>query len=224
MGGALLAHAAGRARAHQREMLLVEVAEAGPGEAFARAKGMREVASQARQSARPVPFRPAGAEDPRLPAGVPARPHPQPLITEMITFLETMNDAPLDDLAVNEEFWTTADVEAMEEAWDLTGQDVFTVVARADDGTAAAFTRLFADKAEPGGWARQTDTAVVRAHRGRGLGQWVKEANTAWLKRSRPDLARVITWNAVANGPMVAINERLGYEFLDVWHEWELRV
>ncbi|WP_066365376.1 GNAT family N-acetyltransferase [Herbidospora mongoliensis] len=224
VGGALLAHAAERARAANREMLLVEVVEAGPGEAFAQAKGMREVATLARRVLDLARFAPPEREVPGYRLEFLRGRTPEPLITEMIMFLETMNDAPLDDLSVNEERWTPADVEAMEDPWDETRQDVFTVIARADDGSPAAFTRLFADSVEPGGWARQTDTAVIRAHRGRGLGMWVKEANTAWLKRARPELQRVITWNAVANGPMVAINERLGYEFLDVWHEWELRV
>ncbi|GAB1817021.1 GNAT family N-acetyltransferase [Herbidospora sp. RD11066] len=224
VGGALLAHASERARVHGREMLLIEVAEGAVGEAFAKAKGAREVATQARRvldlTGNDRPEREIPGYRLNLLRG---RTH-EPMIADMITCMEIMNDAPLDDLQVNAESWTRADIEAMEHAWDLTRQDVFTVIARAGDGSVAAYTRLFADTVEPGGWARQTDTGVVRAHRGRGLGMWIKEANTIWLKRARPDLDRVITWNAVANGPMISINERMGYRLLDVWHEWEFRV
>ncbi|WP_030450720.1 GNAT family N-acetyltransferase [Herbidospora cretacea] len=223
VGGALLSHVAERARAHDRSTMLVEVAEGGPGEAFVRAKGAREVATQARRVLDLSTFDVPEREIPGYRLEFLRGRTPDPQIADMAALLEIMNDAPLDDLPVDEERWTAADVAALEDAWTSIHQDVFTVVARAGDGSAAAFTRLFADTREPAGWARQTDTAVRRDHRGRGLGLWVKEANTAWLKRARPDLTRVITWNAVSNGPMVAINERLGYRLLDVWHEWELR-
>ncbi|WP_062442413.1 GNAT family N-acetyltransferase [Herbidospora daliensis] len=224
VGGALLAHVAGRARAHGRAMVLVEVAEAGPGEAFLKAKGARQVATQARRVLDLTAFDAPERQVPGYRLEYLRGRTPEPLVGDLITLMEIMNDAPLDDLAVEEERWTPDGIAAFEDAWDLTHQDVFTVVARAGDGSPAAFTRLFADRKEAGGWGRQTDTGVVRAHRGRGLGRWVKEANTTWLKRERPDLTRVITWNAVANGPMVAINEGMGYRLLDVWHEWELRV
>ncbi|WP_062348054.1 GNAT family N-acetyltransferase [Herbidospora yilanensis] len=224
VGSALLAHATGRARSEGRVMILIEIAEGGPGAAFARAKGMREVASQARRVLDLAAFAAPEREVPGYRLEFLRGRSPEALTGDMITLMEVMNDAPLDDLAINDESWTPASVRQMEEAWDLACQDVFTVVARAGDGSPAAFTRLFAGLGEAGGWARQTDTAVLRAHRGRGLGRWVKEANTAWLKRTRPDLTRVITWNAVSNRHMIAINEALGYRLLDVWHVWELRV
>ncbi|TKK89032.1 GNAT family N-acetyltransferase [Herbidospora galbida] len=224
VGGALLSQVAERARAHGRAMVLVEVAEGGSGAAFVRAKGMRAVASQARRVLDLTGFAVPEREVPGYRLEFLRGRTPDPLIGDMSTLLEIMNDAPLDDLSVDEERWTADDVTALEDAWTLTHQDVFTVIARAGDGSPAAFTRLFADTLEADGWARQTDTAVRREHRGRGLGRWVKEANTAWLRRARPDLTRVITWNAVSNAPMVAINERLGYRLLDVWHEWELHV
>ncbi|NAS23081.1 GNAT family N-acetyltransferase [Herbidospora sp. NEAU-GS84] len=224
VGSTLLAHAADRARSQKRTMVLIELAAGSAGAAFARAKGMREVAAQARRVLDLTTFAPPEREIPGYRLEFLRGRSPEALTGDMITLMEVMNDAPLDDLAINDESWTPASMRQMEEAWDLARQDVFTVVARAADGSPAAFTRLFADIQEADGWGRQTDTAVLRAHRGRGLGRWVKEANTAWLKRARPDLTRVITWNAVSNGPMVAINERLGYRLLDVWNEWELRV
>lgn len=59
--------------------------------------------------------------------------------------------------------------------------------------------------------ARQSDTAVVRSHRGRGLGLWVKAAMLQWLLGAHPEVETVETHCAEDNHHMIAINERLGF-------------
>ena len=50
------------------------------------------------------------------------------------------------------------------------------------------------------------DTAVDPAHRGQGLGKWLKAAITRHILDVLPGVRWVITWNAGSNEPMLAIN------------------
>ncbi|WP_170990883.1 GNAT family N-acetyltransferase [Herbidospora galbida] len=219
VGSALLGVARERARALGRSKLIVEA----KGEGFPARHGFRSVYTEARR----VLHRSAGSEPPPGPPGyafeTTVGPTPPDRLAEMVTLLDTMNDAPTDDHEVAAERWNPDLVRVYEDTWDLARQTVYTTVARAADGEAAAFTRIFVDAADPEGWARQTDTAVLKSHRGRNLGYHVKLRNTARMFAAEPAVDRVITWNAVTNAHMIAINERLGYELLDVWRIWELR-
>lgn len=60
-------------------------------------------------------------------------------------------------------------------------------------------------------FAFQQDTLVAAEHRGHGLGLRVKLANLDALAARNPALRRIHTQNAQENGPMLAINDALGY-------------
>jgi RimJ/RimL family protein N-acetyltransferase len=68
--------------------------------------------------------------------------------------------------------------------------------------------------------AVQSDTLVVREHRGHGLGLAMKLANLAALQREKPNVDRVRTWNADTNTPMLAVNRRMGFEVVGWSREW----
>jgi RimJ/RimL family protein N-acetyltransferase len=53
---------------------------------------------------------------------------------------------------------------------------------------------------------------VTRPHRGHRLGLLVKVGMLDWLASAEPRLEKIVTWNAVSNQHMIAINESLGYE------------
>ncbi|WP_062348056.1 GNAT family N-acetyltransferase [Herbidospora yilanensis] len=219
VGSALLGVARERARALGRSKLVVEAKDDG----FLARHGFRAVYTEARRvlhrsrHAGPLPGPPGYTFETTVGPTPPGR------LAEMVPLLDAMNDAPTDDHEVDAERWTTGLIRGYEDTWEPARQTVYTTVARAADGEAAAFTRIFVDADEPGGWARQTDTAVLKGHRGQNLGYHVKLCNTARMFAAEPAVERVITWNAVSNRHMIAINERLGYELLDVWHVWELR-
>lgn len=59
--------------------------------------------------------------------------------------------------------------------------------------------------------ADQWDTVVIPAHRGHGLGIWVKAEMLRWLAAERPDVRQIETWNAETNRHMRGINTRLGF-------------
>jgi len=39
------------------------------------------------------------------------------------------------------------------------------------------------------------------------------------LLAEEPGVRRIDTWNADSNGPMLAINERLGFQVVETWSE-----
>jgi GNAT superfamily N-acetyltransferase len=63
------------------------------------------------------------------------------------------------------------------------------------------------------GWpiADQEDTAVLAAHRGHGLGIWMKAANLQRLAAARPEIRRVHTSSAADNQHMLRVNHQLGF-------------
>jgi GNAT superfamily N-acetyltransferase len=83
------------------------------------------------------------------------------------------------------------------------------------------YTRLALNPYRP--WlGDQGDTAVLPAHRGNGIGRWLKATNALRLLDERPDVTAVDTWNADVNEPMLAINREMGFRLLVPWREWEL--
>jgi mycothiol synthase len=76
------------------------------------------------------------------------------------------------------------------------------------DGQVAGYASLEIPGAHPH-IAWHDMTAVARAHRGRGVATALKRATIAWAKAA--GLERLRTENNVENGPMRAVNARLGY-------------
>lgn len=67
----------------------------------------------------------------------------------------------------------------------------------------------------------QDDTLVIREHRGRKLGLWVKAANLARIVQEQPDARRIYTWNAAENEHMLAVNVSLGFEPAGFTGQWQ---
>ncbi|MCA2225212.1 hypothetical protein [Nonomuraea aurantiaca] len=65
---------------------------------------------------------------------------------------------------------------------------------------------------------------MLREHRGHRLGLLLKIGNLLWLRDREPHIERLITWNAVSNAHMLAINEAMGYELFDEHKEWRLEI
>ena len=133
-------------------------------------------------------------------------------------------DAPVGDLDLAEEEWDADRVREQRDATRRSGRRAVESVARhLGTGRLVAFTQLQVPTAEPV-LAYQQDTLVLREHRGHGLGQALKSANLRAAREAFPELATVRTWNAQENGPMIAVNEALGYRTTAIQREWQRRL
>ena len=129
-------------------------------------------------------------------------------------------DAPMGDLAVEEEQWDAARVRRREAR--LRAQGRRSVAAGAVDGTGhlVAVTEIQVPGAVPRK-AYQSDTVVLPEHRGHRLGTLVKIANLRLLAEASPATTAVATWNAEDNSYMVAVNDALGFRVVGASREWQ---
>jgi GNAT superfamily N-acetyltransferase len=136
---------------------------------------------------------------------------PDELMDAVATMTAAINDAPTDDLDIEDEVYPRERIEGYETA--MLGRDrrFYRVVARhRETGELAGHTVVTVEAERPElGW--QQDTSVVRAHRGHRLGLLVKSEMLRWLAEIEPGLKSLDTWNAESNDHMIEVNEQLGY-------------
>lgn len=126
----------------------------------------------------------------------------------------SINDAPLDDLEIDDEVYPPERIAAYEAAQTGQGHVLHRVVARhRGTGELAGHTVVAVDSRRPS-IGHQHDTAVSREHRGHRLGVLLKADMVRWLAEVQPQLETIDTWNAKSNDHMIGVNEVLGYEVL----------
>lgn len=134
-----------------------------------------------------------------------------PAISELSA---SINDAPIDDLDIEDEAYPPERIAAYEAAQAGQGLLLHRVVARhRETGELAGHTVVAVDSRRPT-IAHQHDTAVARQHRGHRLGVLLKADMVRWLAEVQPQVETVDTWNAESNDHMIGVNEMLGYEIL----------
>jgi len=133
-------------------------------------------------------------------------------------------DVPLGGVEYGEEKWDADRVRTSYEVARAQGRRVVETVARHDaSGTLVAFTQLGVASHTPT-VGYQWDTLVLAEHRGHRLGQLVKVANLRALLAELPGMARVATWNAAENAPMLRVNRALGFQTTGRLTEWQKRL
>ncbi|HKC19919.1 MAG TPA: hypothetical protein VKE27_09840 [Candidatus Dormibacteraeota bacterium] len=127
---------------------------------------------------------------------------------QLTAMLSTM---PHDDLDHGVIVETPETLRDMHQRMDALGERHYTVLTREPDGVISGITGMV--------WARhrpaileQMFTGVLPSARGRGLGKWIKAAMLQRLHEIYPEAEWVSTGNADSNGPMLAINHRLGFK------------
>ncbi|RKT54231.1 GNAT family N-acetyltransferase [Saccharothrix australiensis] len=136
---------------------------------------------------------------------------PAELTASYVLAREAIHDAPIGDLAVRPPKWTVEYLRAREAEMREQDVELRVVVAQHEaTGVVAGFTEVELHPHRPN-WAFQRDTAVVSAHRGRGLGRSVKARMMRWLLADRPNLERVYTGTGVENVHMQQVNHQLGF-------------
>jgi GNAT superfamily N-acetyltransferase len=134
---------------------------------------------------------------------------PDGLVESYAQAREAINDAPR---AADEEWaaWDADRIRDLEAVLERRGRELRVTVALDAVGSVVAFTELRVSKT-PGAMAGTEDTAVLPAHRRRGLGRWVKVESLRLLQRDRPDVHLVTTTNAEDNTAMLTLNRALGF-------------
>lgn len=144
---------------------------------------------------------------------------PDDLIDAYCQAKEAMADQPLGDLDFTTDPVTVETVRSKEASRQDRGLQTFASLILAPDGSGAGLTELSVNTFRPS-LAFQGDTGVVRAHRGHGLGRWLKAANLADARAAHPSLAVIETYNAEENPWMLAINVEMGFRPHRSWVGW----
>jgi mycothiol synthase len=140
---------------------------------------------------------------------------PGELLDSFASAREAINDSPApsdDEVAV----WDASRVRDLEAALERREREIRVTVALDEHDEVVAFTELRVSRTL-GANATTEDTAVVRGHRRRGLGRWVKLESLRRLQDERPDVRQVTTVNAEENQAMRGLNEALGFRPVAVW-------
>jgi hypothetical protein len=132
----------------------------------------------------------------------------------MSEMVASINDAPLDDLDIEDQVFPPERIRKYEETQLVRGYRLHRVLARhRETGELAGHTVVAVDSVRPH-IGHQHDTTVVRSHRGHRLGLLMKSDMNLWLAESEPGLRTVDTWNAESNDHMIEVNETLRYRWM----------
>jgi GNAT superfamily N-acetyltransferase len=149
---------------------------------------------------------------------------PDDLIDAVVEMTAAINDAPTDDLEIEDEVFTAERVRGYEQATTAKGQRIYHLIARhKETGELAGHTVVAVENERPT-IGHQHDTSVVRAHRGHRLGLLLKTEMLRWLTEAEPQLASIDTWNTETNDHMISVNEQLGYTILGRGLEFQRRL
>lgn len=136
---------------------------------------------------------------------------PAAMLPALSRVTASINDAPLDDLDIEDEVFPVERIQDYEDATINSGHRLYRVIARRrETGELGGHTVVAVDAERPE-LAHQHDTAVDRLHRGHRLGLLVKADLMRWLAEAEPQVVSIDTWNAESNEHMIRVNERLGY-------------
>lgn len=216
IGTALVRAAVDVAAADGRRLVLAEADEGSGGEQLCRLLGLRLV-----QTDRMSLLRLADVDWADVTAAAAAA-HPgyrlerwvdrcpDALLPAYAAAKSAMNDAPTDDADIVGSTYTPEAIRDDEAAIALQFAQLRVEVAlHGATGEVAGLTEVFV--ATDPRRSHQGDTAVVAAHRGSGLGLWLKADMLVRLRDERPEVAEVLTGNSATNAHMLAINDRLGF-------------
>lgn len=223
LGSTLLEHALGRCRELGRTSIGADAWEGSPGVEFLAHHGFDRKSQAILRRQEVDALEPGLVEDLHAHALLKASnyellyfegPLPDEIISDYAAMAASINDAPLDDLELEDDVYSPERGRLVEEAQQGRNRDHLRIAARhRDTGELAGHTEVVVERWAPS-VAHQLDTAVAPAHRGHRLGLLLKSAMVLWLRERNPDVRTVDTWNAESNGYMIQVNEQLGYRVL----------
>lgn len=139
---------------------------------------------------------------------------PPEMLDSMVEMVAAINDAPLDDLEIEDEVYSADRIAAYETAQLNAGLRLHRYLARHRATGELAGNTVVAVEEERDHVAHQQDTSVVASHRGHRLGLLLKTAMLLHLADKEPQVRTIDTFNAESNDHMIAVNEDLGYRWM----------
>ena len=146
---------------------------------------------------------------------------PDDMLTAVAEMTAAINDAPTDDLEIEDVVFSPVRIRSFDAAQKGSGRRIYRLIARKPDtGELGGHTIVAVEGDRPWfGW--QYDTSVLRSHRGHRLGLLLKIGMLMWLREQEPQLRTLDTWNAASNTHMIAVNEVLGYRIVANEIAWQ---
>jgi GNAT superfamily N-acetyltransferase len=139
---------------------------------------------------------------------------PDDELDALAVMASAINDAPTDDLDIEDEVFTAERMRAYETAQLGRGHRIFrTMAMHRATGERAGHSVVMVDGERPE-LAEQHDTSVVASHRGHRLGLLLKTDMNLWLREVQPQITEISTWNAESNDHMIGVNEAIGYRVM----------
>jgi hypothetical protein len=132
-------------------------------------------------------------------------------------------EAPTGELDIEPERWDEDRLRRGEERMARQGRRECATAALSPDGQMVGLTHMMRVDENPD-WGAQGVTLVMPGHRGHRLGMAVKVMNLRRYQRRFDDVHVIHSWNAAENGPMVAINETLGFRPVERMLEMQRKV
>ena len=132
-----------------------------------------------------------------------------------------LNTMPWDDLDHGPIVETAETLREYYRRMDAEDQQHYTVLTREPDGVISGITDIKFAPYRPK-ILEQLFTGVLPRARGRGIGKWIKAAMLERMHEIYPDAEWVATGNADSNGPMLAINHKLGFKRYRSGAEYQL--
>ncbi|MEU1039750.1 GNAT family N-acetyltransferase [Streptomyces sp. NPDC005907] len=200
-GSLLLSAVVAACRAEERRNLIVKVAADAPGEAFCERRDFRlalaldHLLLELDQLDEAAVLKVTEAEHPGYRLTGWTGTVPDNLAAAFATAKNAMNDMPVGDLDYGTENWDADRVRAMAQVLADRGDILLTLAAVHDDGAVAGYTEIVLAQGAASR-AQQYDTAVVPAHRGHGLGLWLKTAMVRRLRAEHFGVVEIETDNA----------------------------
>src|SRR5437773_4267542 len=149
---------------------------------------------------------------------------PDQLVKAFIEASEGINDMPRGDIAFNDWKLTEAQIRQRESFFKQAGMTWWLLLAIDEkSGEGVGFTEVEFNPLDPHA-IQQEGTAVVAAHRGHGIGLWLKAVMLERILSERTDSRFIRTGNANVNKQMLAINEKLGFTYAWQTTLWQLPI
>lgn len=134
-----------------------------------------------------------------------------------------LDHVPLGELDVEPQFWDEDRLRTTEARRQAQGRTTYRAIAVDAGGDVVGCTDVLVP-APPSLEVHQGGTLVLTEHRGHRLGTALKLATLRRLSREQPERRTMHTYNAAENGPMIAVNDAMGYRSVEENSEWQYEV